>query len=121
MDERTIRLGSFLLLLDAGPPPFPLSLTKDQKYLINGGRRGEITEGVLEHVARFKSFTTKKAWESGLKGLLWQKSSYDRVFDLERPFQDVARYVLENPVRRGLAKRWEDWPYARIVDRWEVE
>ena len=25
-------------------------------------------------------------------------------------------YVRENPVRKGLAARWEDWPYQGAVD-----
>ena len=95
--------------------------TRESVPLVNGGSRGEVPEGVLEHVARFKSFTTNNAWKLGRTGLLWQRSSYDRVFDMERPFQQVARYVLDNPVRRGLAESWEKWPYSAIVDPWEVD
>jgi putative transposase len=27
---------------------------------------------------------------------------------------DVARYIVENPVRAGLVQRPEDWPYSRV-------
>ena len=86
--------------------------------VMNGGRRGQVIEGVLEQVARFKSFTTKESWKFGMQGDLWQGSSYDRVLDQERPFERVVEYVLENPARAGLVERWEDWPYSRIVDPW---
>ena len=75
-------------------------------------------EGVLDHLSRFKSFTTTQSWKYGFRGSLWQKSSYDRVLDLEKPFEEVARYILENPVRGGLADQWEEWPYSQIVDPW---
>ena len=85
---------------------------------MNGGARGQIDVGVLEHVARFKSYTTRLAWDYGFFGELWQHSSFDRVIDLQQPFDEVVEYVLRNPVRRDLARTWEEWPYARIVDRW---
>ncbi|MBX9680017.1 MAG: hypothetical protein K2X38_14745 [Gemmataceae bacterium] len=97
---------------------FACSLTQANTKQVNAGGRGTVTEGLLDHVARFKSFTTSKAWAHGIKGQLWQKSSYDRVLDMPWAFEDILRYVLENPVRRGLVERWEDWPYSRIVDPW---
>ena len=72
----------------------------------------------LKHVARFKSFTTTQAWKLGSQGTLWQKSSYDKVIDLEKPFEEVVEYVLTNPVRKGLVDEWADWPYSKIVDQW---
>src|SRR5262249_48678872 len=72
--------------------------------LMNAGARGTVPEGVLEQVARFKSFTTQQSWKFGGEGELWHRSSYDRVLDLERPFERVVEYVLENPVRAGLVE-----------------
>jgi REP element-mobilizing transposase RayT len=86
--------------------------------MINAGARGAVPEGVLEHLARFKSYTTNKAWKLGFQGQLWQKSSYDRVLDLERALLEVIEYVLNNPVRKGLVKEWSEWPYSAIIDAW---
>jgi REP element-mobilizing transposase RayT len=97
---------------------FVCRLTNEDVKLLNTGARGVQPEGVLDHLGRFKSFTTNKSWKLGFRGALWQKSSYDRVLDLERPFEEVVQYVLDNPVRKALAKDWEEWPYARIVDPW---
>jgi putative transposase len=97
---------------------FVCRLSKEESEFINGGARGEIRPGVLEHLARFKSFTTHQGWKHGIKGELWQTSSYDRVLDLKRPFEEIVEYTLLNPVRRGLFARWEEWPYSRVVDRW---
>jgi REP element-mobilizing transposase RayT len=97
---------------------FLCRLTEADVKLINAGARGIQQEGVLDHLGRFKSFTTKQSWKLGLRGPLWQKSSYDRVLDLQRPFEEVAEYTLNNPVRKGLVVDWAEWPYAKIVDPW---
>ena len=86
--------------------------------MLNAGARGDVVEGVLDHLGRFKSFTTNQSWKLGLKGQLWQKGSYDRVLDLDWPFEEVAQYVLDNPVRKALVADWGDWPYSKIVDPW---
>jgi REP element-mobilizing transposase RayT len=85
---------------------------------VNHGARGLENEGVLDHVARFKSYTTRVSWQLGIVGHLWQKSSYDRVLDLARPLEEVVQYTLENPERKSLVPDWQNWPYARIVDPW---
>jgi REP element-mobilizing transposase RayT len=97
---------------------FVCRLREDQVKPVDGGARGVQVEGVLDHLARFKSFTTSQSWKLGRSGPLWQKSSYDRVFDLERPLVEVIEYTLENPVRKQLVQDWRDWPRAKIVDAW---
>jgi REP element-mobilizing transposase RayT len=97
---------------------FLCRLTDAGSGLIKAGARGIQPEGVLDHLGRFKSYTTHAAWKLGLQGPLWQKSSYDRIFDQQKPFEEVAQYVLDNPVRKGWVREWSDWPYSRIVDPW---
>jgi REP element-mobilizing transposase RayT len=97
---------------------FVCRLTDAEVKLVDVGTRGVQPEGVLDHLARFKSFTTNRSWKLGYRGPLWQKSSYDRVLDLQRPFEEVVEYTLRNPVRKGLVNDWAEWPYARIVDPW---
>ena len=97
---------------------FVARLTNEEAQLINTGSRGMQPEGILDHLARFKSYTTNRSWRLGFRGPLWQKSSYDRLLDLEKPFEEVVLYTLANPVRKELVVDWEDWPYSRIVDPW---
>jgi REP element-mobilizing transposase RayT len=97
---------------------FVCRLTTDQVRLVNAGVRGYQIEGVLDHIARFKSFTSKKSWIYGLSGPLWQRSSYDRIFDLEKPLEKVIEYTLNNPVRKLLAMEWSEWRHSKIVDPW---
>jgi len=46
-----------------------------------------------------------------MKGDLWQRSYFEHVLrDDEDPFQ-VARYILDNPVRAGLVQSPENYPF----------
>ena len=66
-------------------------------------------------VRLFKSATAAQAARLGLQGRLWQRTFYDRCLPRkDRALADVARYIIENPVRAGLVQRPEDWPYSRI-------
>jgi len=66
-------------------------------------------------VRLFKSATAAQAARIDLQGQLWQRGFYDRCLARgERTLTDVARYIVENPVRAGLVQRAEDWPYSRI-------
>jgi len=85
---------------------------------MNAGARGTVPEGVLDHLGRFKSSTTIASWKLGFHRKLWQKSSYDRVFDMQKPFEEVVQYALDNPVRKGLVADWAQWPYSKLVDPW---
>ena len=41
----------------------------------------------------------------------WQRGSFDRLLRRDESLWDKWLYIEENPVRAGLVKRWEDWPY----------
>ena len=97
---------------------FVCRLKKDSVKIVNAGPRGIQIEGVLDHLARFKSYTTTESWKHGFQGPLWQQSSFDRVFDLAKPLEEVIEYTLENPVRKRLVADWQQWPHAKIVDPW---
>ncbi|MEP7014179.1 MAG: transposase [Verrucomicrobiota bacterium] len=42
----------------------------------------------------------------------WQKGFLDHVLRSEESYSQKWYYVRENPVRAGLASRWQDWPYT---------
>jgi putative transposase len=46
------------------------------------------------------------------KGRFWQDESYDRLVRDEKELYFVIRYVLLNPVKAGLVKKWDDWKYT---------
>ena len=48
---------------------------------------------------------------------LWQKGYYERVLRSRHAVEDAARYVLENPVRAGLARRTGIPLWSRLIIR----
>jgi putative transposase len=43
---------------------------------------------------------------------IWQLRYHDRRVRNADEYREIARYVRENPVRRGLAKTAAEWPYS---------
>ncbi len=51
---------------------------------------------------------------------LWQKGYYDRVLRDDEGTLAVAKYVLANPVRKGLVREPRDYPFSgSAVWTWE--
>ena len=42
-------------------------------------------------------------------GSLWQQESYDHLIRSEKELYQVLEYILENPVKAGLAQTWDQW------------
>jgi len=50
----------------------------------------------------------------GRKGTLWAKDSFDRYIRTEAEWARTATYILDNPVKAGLVKQSEDWPFSYL-------
>jgi len=69
----------------------------------------EIEKRVQTIVSKWKEWTAKT-----LK-IEWQRDFFEHRLRKEESFREKADYVLANPVRAGLVKRAEDWPYVFIA------
>lgn len=59
-----------------------------------------------------KGYTGRKINENlNRKGSLWQENFYDYILDSEEKLIAKARYIEENPARRGLASKAEDYKF----------
>ena len=57
-----------------------------------------------------KSFTAVRANQYlGKSGQFWQEESFDRLIRDEREFYNRIFYTINNPVKAGLVKEWQDW------------
>jgi REP element-mobilizing transposase RayT len=45
------------------------------------------------------------------RGKVWQTESFDHVLRCSENVDAKTEYVLENPVRAGLVRRWEQYPW----------
>ena len=85
------------------------SLMPDHLHALVLGRHD--AADLIRFVQRFKQVTAfdfKR--ETGLR--LWQQSFYDRVLRVEEDLSDVAAYILNNPLRSGLAVDSNDYPLS---------
>ncbi|TSA49100.1 transposase [archaeon] len=69
-------------------------------------------QDVVSFIQSYKSKTTRIYWETGKKGRLWQHGFYDRILRQEEDIKQVARYILDNPVRKGLSDDVHEYPFS---------
>lgn len=41
----------------------------------------------------------------------WQKDFYDHILRKDEDIGKQVRYILENPLRKGLVENWKEYPY----------
>jgi putative transposase len=73
---------------------------------------------ISEFVQAFKSQTGFR-YKRQYGQPLWQRSFYDHIVRMSEDAIKIADYILNNPVRKGLAQRPEDYPYLGTWD--EIE
>ncbi len=84
-------------------------LMPDHVHLVAEGER---EDSRLETFVRSWNTQTGYAWRRQHSSPLWQVGYYDRVLRGDEPLLAVARYVVLNPVRAGLVKLPEEWPWT---------
>jgi REP element-mobilizing transposase RayT len=70
-------------------------------------------------IKSLKKHTTRRVQELGRPGKLWQDNYYDRILRKSEDAMVVARYILENPVRKGLAAVPEEYRWSGLLDPME--
>jgi putative transposase len=92
------------LLLDQQSVPEPIQPEGSKHYT------------ALSHAMRLLKGRTGYACAhlTGQKGAFWQHESYDHVVRDEKEFERILAYIVNNPVKAGLAANWQDWPYTYV-------
>ena len=47
----------------------------------------------------------------GTSGAVWQEESFDHTLRNDESYEDKREYIRQNPVRRGLVTKPEDYPW----------
>jgi putative transposase len=55
----------------------------------------------------------------GRSGTFWQTEYWDRYMRDEEHFQKTQHYIEWNPVKAGLARHPEDWPFSSANPKWQ--
>ena len=72
-----------------------------------------VSRSLVDVVQLWKSYSAKILnHELHRHGSVWQRSFFDHALRKEEDVFNVARYILENPVRKGLVKNWAEYPYS---------
>ena len=61
-------------------------------------------------VRGFKSYSTKEA-----RRKLWQRGFYEHILRKEEKTFEIAKYILNNPVRKGLVEKMEEYPWGELL------
>jgi putative transposase len=64
-----------------------------------------------EWMKSLKNALSKTLREMNIAAPHWQKGFFDHVMRSEESYSHKWLYVAENPVRKKLVERFEDWPY----------
>jgi REP-associated tyrosine transposase len=59
-----------------------------------------------------------KEWTAKSLKIEWQRDFFEHRLRKDESFREKADYVLLNPVRAGLVKEQDDWPYVFIAEPW---
>ena len=62
-------------------------------------------------VGLLKQMLAKAAPREGQGARRWQEGFFDHLLRSDESYRQKWEYVRDNPVRDGLADRWEDWPF----------
>jgi REP element-mobilizing transposase RayT len=67
---------------------------------------------LVDLVNQWKSYTADLLLENSARGPYWQRGFYDHALRKEENIQSTAEYIVNNPVRAGLAEKWTDYPFS---------
>lgn len=57
-----------------------------------------------------------KEWTAKTLGIRWQDDFFEHRLRHDESRRQKADYILENPMRKGLVSRTEDWPFVYFGD-----
>jgi putative transposase len=93
-------------------------LMPDHLHLLCGSNNFGVS--VLDLVNQFKGKSTRIGWKCGIKGSLWQRRSYDHILRKEEDLEETSKYIVNNPVRRGIVEEWAQYPFSGYLDNFDL-
>lgn len=96
---------------DAGQTPFAVSRTAQADWRVVAAVCDSRLSLLSDWMKSLKNSFSKTLREMNVPAPHWQKGFFDHVMRSEESYSENWLYVAENPVRKHLAARLEDWPY----------
>jgi len=73
-------------------------------------------KSLQDWVSTFKRYTSRTVNTSFGISPLWQKNFYDHIVRREESLLKMVEYILNNPIRKGMASEWHAYPHSKVVD-----
>jgi putative transposase len=84
----------------------------DHLHIVVEGTQDEVN--LLKFINHYKQ--KSGFWMSQNRpGVSWQKDFFDHIIRKDEGLLTVIRYILENPVRKGLVSNWRDYPFKGAI------
>jgi len=109
LSRKEIRLYCYCIM----PDHLHILLSLEENYTKKNGAFGERT--LQNWVSTFKRYTGRLARQVHHIEPLWQENFYDHVVRKDESLVSICSYILNNPVRKGMAPPWETYPYSRMI------
>lgn len=78
-------------------------------------QKGDFPFSISEIIKGTKTHTAREANKiMGRSGQFWAREYYDHFIRTEEQLRFYIRYILDNPVKAGLVKKFDDWDFTWI-------
>jgi REP element-mobilizing transposase RayT len=78
---------------------------------------GSLPHSLAAILQSLKGYTARRANHLlGRRGAFWAHESYDHYIRTETERERIVAYVLNNPVKAGLAQDWHEWHWTYYRD-----
>jgi len=77
---------------------------------------GESTFPLSKFLNIFKGRSTRVFKDKEKLRRIWQRSAFDHVIRTEENLKAVIEYMMNNPVRKGILEKADEYPYSEWFD-----
>src|SRR5262249_24898811 len=82
---------------------------------IKTDQNGKLDSLLIEIIQGVKSFTSHQANKHlNRTGAFWNREYYDHLIRSSEEFGRLITYTIQYPVKAGLCKSWDDWPWTGL-------
>ncbi|MFI5211590.1 MAG: REP-associated tyrosine transposase [Ignavibacteria bacterium] len=74
----------------------------------------EYEKGLSSWVSSFKRYINAEAENRFRIKNIWQGNYHDHVVRTNESLNNIAEYILNNPVRKGIVSEWMEYPFSKI-------
>ena len=92
----------------------------DHVHMLLTPNPGEVIPPILSRIKGASAHRVNRRLDAS--GTLWQRESFDRIVRKGEDLAEIAEYICDNPVRKGLGARaddyrwiWRSWVEGRLL------